>query len=340
MADMSATKRPKPALAVSSAFAEGIRAEMVYAREEHRTGFAIWKNGLWYLADRFVGHAGQTMAPYPPEHKLLANNVVLFPSEPAAYGSRLQLIDDIRQYLHRYADVSDNFELIASYYVLLTWIYDAFNELPYLRLKGDFGTGKTRFLQTVGAICYRPIFASGASTVSPLFHMLDLFRGTLVLDEADFRHSDEKAEITKILNNGHVRGVSVLRARLNRSREFDPHMFQVFGPKIIAMRGEFEDAALESRFISYETRGGTLRGDIPISLPDAYAEEATELRNKLLMYRFEHWSAHTPSNQLVDPSLPPRTNQLLLPLLALATDERERKLLFEILRSHLGADPN
>src|SRR5437868_7678103 len=96
-------------------------------------------------------------------------------------------------------------------YVLLTWVYDRFNELPYLRLRGDYGTGKTRFLLTLCSICYKPIFASGASSVSPLFHMLDRFGGTLIIDEADFRFSDEKADLTKILNNGNVRGFPVLR---------------------------------------------------------------------------------------------------------------------------------
>ena len=35
-----------------------------------------------------------------------------------------------------------------------------------------------------------------ASTVSPIFHILDAFGGTLVLDEADFRFSD-LAEIAR-----------------------------------------------------------------------------------------------------------------------------------------------
>ncbi|MEM8971891.1 MAG: hypothetical protein AAGD43_07520 [Pseudomonadota bacterium] len=334
MADMSATKRQKPAWAVASAFAGGIRAEMVHARDDHRTAFAIWKNGLWYQSDRFVDSAGRTMQPYPADHPLIANNVVLFPDEPVAYSSRMQLIDEVRQYIHRYVDVSDSFELIASYYVLLTWFYDCFNELPYLRLKGDFGTGKTRFLQVVGAICYRPIFASGASTVAPLFHMLDLFRGTLILDEADFRYSDEKAELTKIFNNGNMRGAPVLRARMNSKREFDPHVFQVFGPKVMAMRGEFEDAALESRFITHETHPAPIRPDLPISLPDTFAAESAQLRNKLLMFRFEYWRKLSAPSDLPIASLPPRTLQMLLPILTLADDARERTLLLEILQRH------
>ena len=141
-----------------------------------------------------------------------------------------------------------SFEKVATYYVLLTWLYDAFNELPYLRLRGDYGSGKTRALLILGSLCYKGFFASGASTVSPIFHTLDAFRGTLIFDEADFRFSDEKAEIVKILNNGNVRGLPVLRTMMNRQREFNPQAFHVFGPKIVATRGSYDDKGLESRF--------------------------------------------------------------------------------------------
>src|SRR6185503_9020715 len=103
------------------------------------------------------------------------------------------------------------------HFVLLSWLYDAHYEIPYLRVRGEPGSGKTRFLLTVGSLCYKPIFASGASTVSPLFRMLDMIRGTLILDEADFRFSDERAEVVKILNNGTTRGFPVLRAEADAS---------------------------------------------------------------------------------------------------------------------------
>src|SRR5205085_10842443 len=127
----------------------------------------------------------------------------------------------------RYVDVSPLYEKLASYYVLLSWVYDGFNELPYLRLRGDYGTGKTRFLLTVGSLCYKPIFASGASTVSPLFRIIDAIQGTLVIDEGDFRLSDERAEIVKILNNGNARGFPVLRSEVTSSREFNPTAYTV-----------------------------------------------------------------------------------------------------------------
>src|SRR5262249_36224731 len=186
----------------------------------------------------------------------------------------------------RYVDLSPTFEKVATYYVVLTWLYDAFNELPYLRLRGDYGSGKTRALLTIGSLCYKGFFASGASTVSPLFHTLDAFRGTLIFDEADFRFSDERAAIVKILNNGNVRGMPVLRTVMNRQREFNPQAFHVFGPKIVASRGRYDDKALESRFITEEMAGRSLRNNIPINLPDSFEDEWRALRTKLRLYRF------------------------------------------------------
>ena len=321
MTAMSETLTQKSVPTVSAVLAEGILVEMVYARHENRTGFAIWTNGACQLTDSFKDDAGRRLVPYSPDNNLIESKVVLFPSEPLDYGSQTELVEEIRSYIHRYVDVSDVFELIASTYVLFTWLYDGFNELPYLRLKGDFGSGKTRFLQTVGSLCYRPIFTSGASTVSPIFHMLDRFGGTLLLDEADFRYSDEKADIIKILNNGNMRGMPVLRASMNRQREFDPRVFNVFGPKIIAMRGPFDDAALESRFITHETSGRELRKDIPINLPSTSEDEALVLRNKLLMYRFRNWGRYEPRSALVDRSLAPRINQMFVPLLSIIEDK-------------------
>ena len=276
---------------------------------------------MWTLQRQIEDEDGSTLIPFSPDNNLIKNEAVLLPSEPREYGSEKQLIDDIQEFLHRYVDLSPAFEKVATYYVVLTWLYDAFNELPYLRLRGDFGTGKTRTLLTIGSICYKAFFASGASTVSPIFHTLDAFRGTLILDEADFRFSDERAEIVKILNNGNVRGMPVLRTMMNRQREFNPQAFQVFGPKIVATRSSYDDKGLESRFLTEEMGARRLRQDIPINMPGNFKEEARDLRNKLVLFRFHHRSKAKIDETLIDPRLEPRLNQILVPLLSIIKDE-------------------
>ena len=308
----------------SSILDDSTIVEMVYRPDLRRTLFAVYTSGRWTLQDAIDIGPDAKFVPFSPNNNLIKNEVVLLPSEPRIYGSEAQLVAEIRAFIHRYVDFDEVFENVATHYVLLTWLYDAFNELPYLRLRGDYGSGKTRALLTIGSLCYKAFFASGASTVSPIFHTLDAFCGTLIFDEADFRFSDERAEIVKILNNGNVRGLPVLRTMMNRQREFNPQAFQVFGPKIVATRGSYDDKALESRFLTEEMGSRKLRSDIPINLPDSFKEEARELRNKLLLYRFHRRHEVKLDESLADPNIEPRLNQILLPLMSVVADERLR----------------
>lgn len=319
---------------LSSILPDDRMVELVYDASEGATRFAVWDGNTWEFATSIVGGDHGRLVPYSATNSLIKNNIVLFPSRPVEFDSTGALIAELRSYLHRYVDMSESFERLAAYYALFTWVYDRFNELPYLRLRGDYGTGKTRFLITLGSICYKPIFASGASTVSPLFHMLDRFGGTLIIDEADFRFSDEKSDLAKILNNGNVRGFPVLRMESRNGREFHPRAFQVFGPKIIAMRNHFDDPALESRFITETTGGRTLRKDIPINLPPQQRGEAQALRNKLLMFRFRNFRKINPTPQTLDPLVEPRLNQIYSPLSAVMEDKEAREDLRAIARQN------
>ncbi len=307
--------------------------ELVYDRPARRTGLVVSRfGGLWNVEQAMRIHTGETLVPYSAKNNLIANDCVLLPSKPEPYGTKAELLADIQAFLHRYVDLSPIFEKIAAHYILLSWVHDAFNELPYLRLRGEYGSGKTRALVAIGSLCYRPFFASGASTVSPIFHTLDRFGGTLVLDEADFRFSDATSDLTKILNNGNMKGLPVLRTMQNRDKEFNPRAFRVYGPKIIAMRGRFEDPALESRFLTEEMGGRALRGDISIPLPSSLEAEALRLRNRLLHYRLCHLFDVGPDLGALMEGVEPRTNQIALPLLSLVDDASLRSDIRAVLK--------
>jgi hypothetical protein len=314
--------RPDTALVLPS----GGVGEMVYDPEDRRTSFCIFENGSIRYEPGISIH-GERIVPYAPTNNLIRHHVVLFPSAAEEYGTEADLAAEIRSHLHRYVDLSPAFETIATYYVLLAWRYDDFAELPYVRVRGDAGSGKTRFLLAVGSLCYKPIFATGASTVSPLFRMLDGFRGTLVLDESDFFFSDERAEIVKILNNGNAKGFPVLRSEVTRQGEVNPTAYAVFGPKLISTRGFFQDRALESRCITEDLDTRTPRKDIPINLPREFEGEALHLRNKLLMFRFRNRAPGTPTSEWSDPEIEPRLNQILAPLFSVIDHDEARQQL-------------
>ncbi len=299
--------------------------ELVYDAERKRTSLVVSRfGGLWNIEQEVRIGTGEILVPYAASNNLIASGCVLFPSQPEHHGDKAELVSAIEAYLHRYVDLSPTFARIAAHYVLLSWVYDAFNELPYLRLQGDFGTGKTRGLIAIGSLCYKPFFASGASTVSPIFHILDTIGGTLILDEADFRFTDATNELVKILNNGTMAGLPVLRTMQNRDKELHPRAFRVFGPKIVAMRGRYDDRGLESRFLTESMDGRVLRQDIPIYLPAELRAEALALRNKLLHYRLCTLFSTAINPALASPAIEPRLNQITLPLLSIVDEPAVR----------------
>jgi DNA primase len=284
--------------------------ESIYTPEEERTQFAVrFPNGEIQVVDQLELN-GRTVTPISPYHPALRKSVLL-PDALGQYDSVKALHREIVAFIHRYLDVDAFYRKLAGYYVLFSWMYDSFQELPYLRALGDYGTGKTRFLLTIGSICYRPIFVAGATTTSPIFRMLSEFRGTLVLDEADFSDSETTADIIKILNIGYAADFDVQRAEKGVDGNFSVGFYEVFGPKVIATRKRFNDKALESRCLTKEMGAIIPRSEIPISLPLGFKDDARALRNKLLHYRLKHWQPTIEvTNEDVDRFVEPRLNQV------------------------------
>lgn len=256
---------------------------------------------------------------YKPMSDNLAGHTVTFASNLTGYSSLDSLLAEVRDFIHRYVELPANFEAIAALYILLSWVYEPLPTLPYLRALGDYGTGKTRFLEVVGAIAFRAIRAAGATTPSPIFRIIDMYRGTLVLDEADFNRSDAIVEIVKILNSGYKPGSPVLRSEPTNNKKWEPRSYDVFGPKILATRKRWTDRALESRCLTWESEG-LAREDIPLVLGPRFRTEAAALRCKLLNFRLDYLPKVMSFN-LEDArpvgNLEPRLQEILLPLKAI-----------------------
>ncbi len=75
-----------------------------------------------------------------------------------------------------------------------------------------------------------------------------------------------------------------------------------------------------------------MRADIPISLPASFKTEALVLRNRLLSFRFKTFGREHRLEGLSDPAVEPRLNQVLVPLLAVVSDERTREELRQLAR--------
>lgn len=325
-------KNPITTPAAAAVLPSGELVEMVYDATSGSTQFVVGSGETWRYEESVLVSPSERLVPYSATNNLVKHRVVLFPSEPAEYGDESGLVARIRDFVRRYVEVEEDFELITTYYILFTWVYDAFHEVPYVRVRGGYGSGKTRFLLTAGSLCRLPIFASAASTVSPIFRLLDGFRGTLILDEGDFRFSDEKAEIVKILNNGNARGFPILRTEVSAKKEFDPRAYQVFGPKLIATRGFFQDRALESRCLTEDMHGGAIRGEIPLNLDERFHEEARVIRNQLLLWRLRNFKNARAEVRAGGRDLEPRLLQIFGPLVSVVSSASAREKIIARIR--------
>jgi hypothetical protein len=227
----------------------------------------------------------------PQQGEEVAMGAVKLPSGVTEYGDTLALLTEIEGHIDTYLDVTPAFRKFMAYYVLLSWLYDRFNTLPYLRFLGDTGCGKSRALDVCGGLCYKPIFASGCITPAPIYRMIRRWGGTVILDEADLRQSDEYNEVVTILNCGFERNRPVIRATKNNPDKLQ--FLPTFGPKVFATRRRFNDPALEARCLT-EIMQETQRTDIPSVLTSDFYRKQEELRNKLLMFRLRNYTKTNP----------------------------------------------
>ncbi len=221
---------------------------------------------------------------------------------------------------------------IIAYYILMTWVYDCFNALCYLRAMGEAGSGKSELMRRVGHVCYRLLPASGASTASSFFRATEMFKGTVFIDEADLHDGgDMSNDLVKFLNLGAMKGNPIWRLEEVMSetgRTYDVSTFSTFGPKLIAMRKDFRDDAVGTRSLTLKLMPREpielKNAGIKLNIDDEFRKRALNIRNLLLRWRLQTWDPQLEVDEGdMDLEISARLNQVTMPLKALAKDDPE-----------------
>lgn len=274
-----------------------------------------------------------------PVNNIIRKRVILLPSEMTELQDEADLLFAIKAHNARYFDFGsdETFEQLCMIYPFFTYLARQFRTVPYLRALGDYGTGKSRLLKTMGPICYQPIMTNAGSSASSLFRILDLFtNSTLVLDEADFNNSDEASMIAKILNGGNEKGQPILRSEKNAMGNFDAAAFDVFGPKVIGMRKDFQDPATASRCLTKDMLPIMPHPRIPLDLPpvELYERECLGIRNALFTYMMHNIQKDQQVDLgAIDRAMDSRTAQVTVSLLTVMKSEKGRDLVREYLKN-------
>lgn len=248
---------------------------------------------------------------------------ILLPTDAEEYGTDEELEEELKAFINQWLDIPEDIVRFCIWNIKRSWVYQLFHTLNYFRALGDTGQGKSRFLDVLGVLHYKPISTSGASTAAPVFRIIDKWRGTLIMDEADFQKSDEAQDIIKIINQGYEKGRHIMRC--DKENKNVVNFFEPFGPKILATRKTFQDKAVESRCITH-VMTGTQRKDIKWNLDKNFYKKAQSLRNKLLMWRFKNYFKIDPTLD-VDlglGDLEPRVQQIVSSFVSLFGKNKEQ----------------
>lgn len=198
------------------------------------------------------------------------------------YETEEQLFNEVRAFFEEHLDVPNELLFdVYTCYVLASWRAEDFSVIPYAFFLGPLASGKTRALECFHRVCYRSIMAASMSAAS-LFRTLEAWHPTLLLDETEIYNREAMVEVLALLNSGYRKGQYAIR--IEKVEEGCPQiaMFDTFGFKILAGTEELA-ATLQSRCII--TRMSKAVKHIGLFMNES---KASELRNKLLMYRFKN----------------------------------------------------
>jgi len=328
-----ATREAEEVVETLGGYIDGWLVEYMWDEEEGVAKFAFRDpEGKVDVADQ-LDLEGKRYIPKTP-NSLIILKAVLFPSKLGQLKSTRELVAIVESFIHRYYLLDDKFfGRMAAYYVLLTWLHDSFNAIPYLRATGDYGSGKSELMKRIGHVCYRMMSTGGAGTAASVFRALDEFRGTAFMDEMDLADGGDMAnDLIKILNMGAMKGTPVWRLSdvilADGTRAYENKVYNIFGPKLIAMRGDFKDKAVSSRCLTVQLMAKESmelkRAGVVLHLNQEFYDQALQIRNLLLRWRLAKWQPEIAvTEDLMDLAVPARLNQVAMPLKAIARDDPE-----------------
>jgi DNA primase len=130
-----------------------------------------------------------------------------------------------------YLEYSEDYDILTSY-TLMTYFHRIFPAIPFLLLYGNKESGKTRTASLLQRLCFSAQMVSRPSEAA-MGDLLDGFRGTLIIDQAEFLSLKQFEPVVNFLAGTYTqdtgkRAIVQLTGKTGRKiRHFD-----CYGPKI------------------------------------------------------------------------------------------------------------
>ena len=253
-------------------------------------------------------------------HVPLERSLWPLPGKPEEYGDEAALCQELRRFIKDHLIVSDSgLYDVMTCFILACWRREQFTFATYLFYLGPPESGKTRALELLQRLCYRP-YRVTTPTPAVVFRILDLWGVTFLMDEMDKIPRETMRELAAIIDEGYKRHGYVPRAEPSEESGYIIRNFKVYGFKALAAITE-PTATVASRCILFPMMKNP--EPVPLFIDE---ERAQDLRSKLLMYRFRHLT-NQPENPDFTGWKSSRLAEIFSPLLKVApTTEVEAAL--------------
>jgi hypothetical protein len=224
------------------------------------------------------------------------------------------LLDEIASTLCRFLVLPLNEIEAIALWILHTYAVDATSICPILIIKSaEKRCGKTLLLELLLNLVFRPLPASNITAAS-LFRAIEKYKPTLLLDEADtFLHNND--EMKGIINSGYRSSSSYVVRTVGD--DFEPKLFNTFGPKAIAQIDTPQETIMD-RGIIIEMRRKKPDEKSERLRSDRIFEVLKHLRQKAMRWAKDNLAGLTEWEPQIPATLNDRAQDSWRPLLAIA----------------------
>jgi putative DNA primase/helicase len=225
-----------------------------------------------------------------------------------------ELLNSVTATFRKYLALPAHADVALALWVLMTYVFDAFFVAPKLAITSPVRRcGKSFLLIVLGALVPRGLLVSNVSA-SALFRVIQKFKPTLLIDEADTFVKDNE-ELRGIMNSGHTRKTAFVMRCVGEDHE--PRLFSTWCPQAMALIGELSDT-LADRSIHIRQRRRGREEKIERLRQDRIDAECESLRRQAARWAADYGRQLQDADPTVPTALHDRAADCWRPLLALA----------------------
>jgi putative DNA primase/helicase len=224
------------------------------------------------------------------------------------------LLDELAKVYNEHLILLDGGAEALALWTVHTYTYEASNITPRLGITSPLRRcGKTRVLEALSLTCPRVLLSSNA-TPAAIFRAIELWRPTLLMDEADTVLPGNE-ELRGILNSGHTRRTAFVLRTVGDNHE--PRQFSTWAPLAIAMIGNLPGTLADRSIVLPMRRKRRDEKVKPLPL-DANVEPFAGLRSKCARWAADNFDTLREALPTVPAGLHDRAADNWRPLCAIA----------------------